>query len=545
MMNHTLGMRRRGIRRATTAIAAASVVVALAACAPSDNGNGAPEEGAADADGESQGSADPDGTIRAGISYELGTNGYDPMTTSAALTVAVNWHTLEGLTELDPATGEPYNALAADGLEEVDETTYTATLRDGAVFHDGTPVTADDVVFSFDRVLDPDNNSLYSQFIPFIESVDAIDDTTVQLNLEYPVGVLEERVAVVKIVPQAAVEEDLDAFDANPIGTGPYEMTDNGAGGTVKLERFDDYTGDHPAQVKELVWDVLPDATARVNALASDSVSAIDSVPYLDIETLEAQGAEVESVQGFGLLFAMFNMSSDNFSDVRNRQALMYAIDMDKVIDTALLGHAEAASSFVQSSHPNYNEAEVVYEYDPEKAKELFEETGLMGEEITMLSTDHDWVAKVTPLIKESLDEIGVKVVLDEGQSAGQYTKIDGGEDYDVLIAPGDPSVFGNDPDLLMRWWYAGDTWTDQRMHWKGQDSYDEIQGLLDDALQETDEAKRQELWNETYDALSREIPLYPLFHRKVPTAWSADDLTGFEPISLTGLSLMDVGLAG
>src|SRR5690625_7734090 len=90
----------------------------------------------------------------------------------------------------------------------------------------------------------------------------------------------------------------------------------------------------------------------------------------------------------------MFNMSSDNFSDVRNRQALMYAIDMDKVIDTALLGHAEAASSFVQTSHPNYNEAEVVYEYDPEKAKELFEETGLMGQEIKMLSNDHDWVAK-------------------------------------------------------------------------------------------------------------------------------------------------------
>src|SRR5690625_2631667 len=225
MMNHTLGMRRRGIRRATTAIAAASVVVALAACAPSDNGNGAPEEGAADADGESQGSADPDGTIRAGISYELGTNGYDPMTTSAALTVAVNWHTLEGLTELDPATGEPYNALAADGLDEVDETTYTAPLRDGAVFHDGTPVTADDVVFSFDRVLDPDNTPRDGQCIPIVGSADASDDTTAQLRLASPVGVLEARAAVAKIVPQAAVEEGLDALAANPCGTGPYEMT--------------------------------------------------------------------------------------------------------------------------------------------------------------------------------------------------------------------------------------------------------------------------------------------------------------------------------
>lgn len=544
MMTHTRGMRRRTLRRATGVLATASMVVALAACAPSDSGADAPDADAGEAEGAGA-AGDADGTIRAGISYELGTNGYDPMTTSAALTIAANWHTLEGLTELDPATGEAYNALAGDGLEEVDETTYTATLREGAVFHDGSPVTADDVVFSFDRVLDPENNSLYSQFIPFIESVEATDDTTVQINLEYPVGLLAERVAVVKVVPQEAVEADLDEFDANPIGTGPYKMTDNGASGTVVLERFDDYTGDHPAQVAELVWDVLPDATARVNALASGTVSAIDSVPYLDIETLEAQGADVESVQGFGLLFAMFNMESENFSDVRNRQALMYAIDMEKVIDTALLGNGEAASSFVQSTHPNYNEAETVYSYDPEKAKALFEETGLMGQDIKMLSTDHDWVAKVTPLIKENLDELGVNVVLDEGQSAGQYTKIDGGEDYDVLIAPGDPSVFGNDPDLLMRWWYAGDTWTDQRMHWKGQDSYDQVQALLDEALQEGDEAARQELWNETYDLLSNEIPLYPLFHRKVPTAWKAEELSGFEPISLTGLSFVDTGLAG
>ena len=277
-MNHTLGMRRRGIRRATTAFAAASVVVALAACAPSDNGNGAPEEGAADADGESQGSGDPDGTIRAGISYELGTNGYDPMTTSVALTVAVNWHTLEGLTELDPANGEPYNALAADGLEEVDETTYTATLREGAVFHDGTPVTADDVVFSFDRVLDPDNNSLYSQFIPFIDSVEATDDTTVQLNLEYPVGVLE-RVAVVKIVPQAAVEEDLDAFDANPIGTGPYEMTDNGRRHREASNASTTTPGTTRPRSRNS-WDVLPRRhRLRVNALASTAFRRSTRVP--------------------------------------------------------------------------------------------------------------------------------------------------------------------------------------------------------------------------------------------------------------------------
>src|SRR5699024_11043579 len=111
------------------------------------------------------GEADPDGHISAAISYELGTNGYDPMTPSAALTVAVNWHTLEGLTELHPVTREVYAALATE-TPSADGTSVDVTLRDGAVFHDGSPVTPEDVVFSFERVLDPANASPYSQVIP-------------------------------------------------------------------------------------------------------------------------------------------------------------------------------------------------------------------------------------------------------------------------------------------------------------------------------------------------------------------------------------------
>ena len=87
-----------------------------------------------------------DGVITAGISYELGTNGYDPMTTSSALTVAANWHTLEGLTELHPATREVYAALASDMPKKVDDTTYEVALRKDAKFTDGSAVTADDVV---------------------------------------------------------------------------------------------------------------------------------------------------------------------------------------------------------------------------------------------------------------------------------------------------------------------------------------------------------------------------------------------------------------
>lgn len=527
--------RRSFLRLTGTMGLAAGLAASLAACAPEEDG--AP----ADAAGTSGGEASESGTITAAISYELGTNGYDPMTTTAALTVAANWHTMEGLTELDPASREVYPALASE-LPAVSEgtTSVDVTLRDGAVFHDGTPVTAEDVVFSFERVLDPENASLYAGFIPFVSGVSAKDDTTVTIELEYPVGVLAERLSVVKIVPKAAAG-DAEAFDANPVGTGPWKMTDNGGvSKVITFERNDDYTGPRPARAATMKWQIIPDPATRTNALQSGSVQAIDSVPYLSIDQLKASSS-VESVQGFGLLFAMFNLSDGNpFADVKARQAFLYALDMDSVIKTGLTGQAEAATAFVHSEHPAHKDASVVYTQDLDKARLLFEEAGVST--FRVLATNHDWVKQCTPIIVENLKAAGVDVQFEEKQSADAYTTIDGKPDaFDVLIAPGDPSVFGNDADLLLRWWYGSDLWTDSRMHWKGSKSYDEVQALLDEGLRATDEQAQTEAWHQIFDLVSEEVPLYPLFHRKSPTGWDEESLVDFEPISLTGLSFVDV----
>ena len=536
MQSHTQEPRsRRSFFTLTASIgAAAGLAATLSACAPGDSGSTTSTATSA------AGSAKADGTIKAAISYELGTNGYDPMTTSAALTVAVNWHTLEGLTEIDPASRTTYAALAKE-LPSADGTTVDVVLRDGAVFHDGTPVTTADVVYSFERVLDEANASLYRQFIPFIDKVTAKDDTTVTFTLKHPTGVFADRLAVVKIVPKAAVEKDKKAFDANPVGTGPWKMTDNGATSKkVVFERFDDYTGPNKARAKAMEWQIIPDASTRTNALQSKSVQVIDSVPYLSIEQLKAT-AQVESAQGFGLLFAMFNNGSSNpFSNLKNRQAFLYAIDMDKVIATGMLGQAEAATSFLQSSHPGYQKASTTYALDAEKAKGLFAETGL--KKFRMLCTDHDWVQKVTPIIQESLKATGVEVVFEQKKSADVYNTIDSDPNaYDVVIAPGDPSVFGNDPDLLVRWWFAGDVWTDKRMHWKGSESHAKVQGLLTKGIEATDEATQKATWGELFNTISDNVPLYPLFHRKAPTGWDASSLVDFKPIPVTGLSLQNV----
>lgn len=535
------------IRRIGLVTAAASMTFALAACAPdqdSSNAQDSSSNGSSSSSGSSDaaaGEVNEEGTIRAAISYELGTNGYDPMTTTAALTLSANWHTLEGLTELDQTDGSTYAALASEVPESGDDTEVTVKLREGAKFSNGNDVTAEDVVYSFERVMDESNESLYASFIDFIESVEKVDETSVKFVLKHPTGVLAERLSTVKIVPKDVVEEDPKAFDNNPIGSGPYTMTDNGgATNTIKFERNEHYNGDRPARSANMEWDIIPDASTRINALQSQQVQAIDAVPYLNVDTVAATN-ELESEQGFGLLFSMFNNNPSNqFSDKNARQAFLYAIDMDKVIENAMQGQATAAKSFLDTEHPNFHEAENVYEHNPEKAKELFEEAGVS--KLRLLATDHDWVKQVSPIIQESLKEAGVEVEFEEKKSSDVYNTIDDKpEAYDVVLAPGDPSVFGSDPNLLMRWWYGNDTWTQTRMHWNDE-GYEKIQTLLEEGLQETDKSKQQEIWNETFDVLSDEVPLYPLFHRKAPSAWDNNTLVDFKPIPVTGLYFLGAG---
>jgi peptide/nickel transport system substrate-binding protein len=511
------------------AAGAMGIVAALSACAgPASTTKPSPSAAA----------LDKNGTIEAGISYALST-GFDPMTTTGAVTVAANWHVFEGLVELDPVTREVYAALASE-LPAVSGRKITATIRDGAVFHDGTPVTTDDVVFSFERVLNPANNSLYLTFLPFLESVKKIDGTTVELTLKDEFSLALERLSVVKIVPKALVEANLAGFDALPVGTGPFKMLTATKDDKITFERFDAYTGSRPALAAAMTWNLLSDAAARVTAAESGRVQAIEDVPYIDVDRL-GSSLEVESVQSFGQLFMMFNCSVAPFDDKRVRQAFRYAIDYDKLITTGMLGQATAATSYLQKEHPSYKKASTIYSYDVKKAKKLLKEAGVENLSITLLATDTSWVKDVLPLIKEDLDAIGIPTTLDINQSGAQYKKVDEGG-LQVMVAPGDPSVFGNDADLLLRWWYGATTaWPTKRYRWADSEEFATITEKLDAAVAERDAKKQAAIWGEVFDIIAEECPVYPLVHRKLPSAWDKDALSGFAPVSFTGLSFLDV----
>ncbi|MFD7861017.1 ABC transporter substrate-binding protein [Streptomyces sp. NPDC057682] len=524
------GVERRTFLRYTGAIGAAAAITAgLSACGgPSSTTDGSAGKGS--------------GTdlIEAGLSYALST-GFDPMITSGATPYAANMHIFEGLVDLDPATLVARPALATEMPKKINATTYRATLRKGATFHDGSPVTADDVVFSFERILDPKNASLMAQFVPFIDTVAAVDAGTVEFKLKYPFALFPSRIAVARIVPKKVVEADVKGFDAKPVGSGPYKFVSATREDKIVFEKFDAYNGPHPAKAKKMIWRLISDPSARVSAMRSGRVQAIEDVPYIDVAGLSGS-ARTESVQSFGLLFLMFNTADKRFADKRVRQALHYALDTEKIIKTAMVGNAAAATGYVPATHPDYHKAATVYTHDVAKAKQLLAEAGVKNLKFTVLTADTGWVKDIAPLIKESWAAAGIDATLNIAQSAAQYAKVDNG-DFEVLVAPGDPSVFGNDVDLLMRWFYYG-FWPEKRYAWSKTPAYKQVKKLLDQAAAAADEATRKQLWGQITDLVADEVPLYPILHRKLPTAWNEKSLTGFKPLPTTGLSFLDVARA-
>lgn len=480
-------------------------------------------------------------SIEAGIAYAIST-GFDPLTSSGASSYAANLHIFEGLVDLHPATRQPYLALAGKEPEMKDDVTYHITLREGAVFHDGKPVTTEDVVYSFERILDPAKASLFAQFIPFIESVKALDDKTVEFKLKYPFALFKERLTIVKIVPKHIVEAGQSAFDAKPIGSGPFKFVSATKDDRIVFAANPAYNGIYPAKVEKMTWFLLSDDAARVTAQESGRIQAIESVPYLDAQRLKRRN-KVESVQSFGLLFLMFNCEKAPFNNPKVRQALHYGLDTQKLIDIVFLGNAKAATSYVQDTHPDYVKAQTQYDFDKAKAESLLADAGVTELKFQLLTTDHAWVKECAPLILESWNALkGVKVTLQHLQSGALYgAHVDKGN-FDVVVAPGDPSVFGNDLDLLLSWWYRGDVWPKRRFRWADTPEYAEIQKLLDQAVRATSHEAAKEAWRNAINIIAEQVPLYPIVHRKLPTAWNDKQLTDFQPLPTTGLSFIGVG---
>ena len=150
-----------------------------------------------------------------------------------------------------------------------------------------------------------------------------------------------------------------------------------------------------------------------------------------------------------------------------------------------------------------------MFTYDPEKAKELLKEAGVDSIDITLLTTDHPWITALAPQVKNDLDAVGIHTTIQSEASSSLYANNTDVEDpqFDAVLAPGDPSVFGNDPDLLMNWWYGDNSWTQKRTQWNGSEGYTALHELLDAAVARLREEERTRTLPVVVLTSSREEP--------------------------------------
>ncbi|WP_302384298.1 ABC transporter substrate-binding protein [uncultured Adlercreutzia sp.] len=478
-------------------------------------------------------------TLTAAVAYE----GSDPnpIGTSSGVFLAAGWHVFEGLYELNMHTYRAECGLAADAPVQIDDLEYEVTLREDTVFSDGSPLTSADVVNAFERNGESD---LYGAFLSFITAVSAPDERTVRFKLNAPMGsVLQERLALVRVFPATITDEELAS---KPVGSGPwcYETINAADGGRISFTANHRYTGPWPATCERMEWSVLLDDTRRTDELIDKDVMVMEAAPVVRAEELADAGATVEWVPGFNLPFLMFNCEKPPFDDVRVRQALLYAIDVDSLIGTYMAGHARAATSLLPDYFRHYHRAATVYSYDPEKARKLLAEAGVDELALTLRANDN-WVSTLAPAIAEDWKAVGVtaEVVLLDTTAlfADLSTEPEPGTllPFDVVLSPGDPSCFGNDADLIISWWYGDNVWTRARSRWATTPAFAEVAELLAEARSKTSEDEQQPLWNQCFDIIAAEVPLYPLFHRETATAWWTAQLDDYDPISATGLNFL------
>ncbi len=521
---------RRGFLVGTAATGALAAIT-LSGCSSGDEENSSGDSESSSSETTEEDTPVTANAINAACAYS--STDYDPVGNNSALMLAATWHVFEGLYDLDLHTYKPYDALASGDPTKISDTEYEVSLREGAKFSNGEEVKAADVVHSFELNMEDDT---YGALLEFIDSVTEKDDTTITFTLKYPFELLlKGRLSVVKIFPASLSEDDRKTM---PIGSGPwkYDTIDGTDGGQITFAPNNEYNGIYPANNESMNWSILLSNDSRAAAITDGKVQVIESVTDTDTSEIESADATIEFVPGFAQPFLMFNTKKPPFNDKRVRQAIYYAIDVDKMIANQMEGHATAVTGFLPETYKNYHRASTVYTLDTEKARSLLEEAGQTNLSFELI-VNNNWVNALAPQIQEDLKTVGATVTINE--TSIDWEELAGADDilpYDVILTSGDPSCFGNDPDLLMTWWYGDNVWTQGRSCWKDTEAWKELQTLLQQARESTDSEEQQEIWNQCFDIIAEEVPLYPLFHCQIATAYMEDKIENFEPISTTGL---------
>ena len=314
-----------------------------------------------------------------------------------------------------------------------------------------------------------------------------------------------------------------DAVSGKVVGSGPYKVVEQAPLSHTRFEKFADYNGPRPAVYKTMLWNSIVEAAPRVAKIsgAKPAAQIVENIPAANADQLQKDGREVEFADGGNNLWLMFNTPHAPFNDKLVRQALHHAVDREKMIEVGLKGKGTAGTSFINPKLPLSQPAANDLGYDPDKAKDLLRQAGVANLSVTLSTTNTTLVADCVNVIKEGWDAIGVTTTLDTQDTKALFSKLDSGFDFQVVATTQNAEQFGNDPDLLIRYYYAGAGVVPKYAKWAGPDA-EALLALLDQAAQETDDGKREKLTKKVLDMLADQAVVYPLVFTQLGTAWDA-----------------------
>ena len=342
----------------------------------------------------------------------------DPQALNNGTTTSVLYNVFSNLVKYDDA-GEIVMDLAESYELLEDQVTWEFKIREDAVFHDGTPVTAEDVAWSLTRVMTDESSSDYMNFSPLAEAV-AVDDYTVHVVSKDPYPIMLQLLCKggAAVLPKAYFEENgEEAWLANPIGSGPYQLTEYVKDDHVTLVPFADYYGEQNPDWEEVIFRVVPESSTRVGELIAGNVDAVNMVIPTEWERVNGnEGTAVVNGPSTRVYQLALKTDKGPTADLRVRQAIDLAIDDQTIVDTILQGAGTPMLTRIPSGVNGCNEDLVgKYNYDPERAKELLAEAGYpegFSMKIEAPTGRYTMDAEISQAIVAMLSQVGITVDL-------------------------------------------------------------------------------------------------------------------------------------
>ena len=452
-------------------------------------------------------------------------------------------------TEIEPGLAEKWE-VSDDAL------TYTFTLREGIKFHDGTDFNAEAVVKNFERWAKSHDEATFAYYFSMfggfegdeghvIKEVKAQDEKTVVITLNRPQAPFLKNIAMstFAMASPTAFEKDGENFTKNPVGTGPFKFKSWKAKDTIELVKNEDYWQEGLPKLDGVKFKVIPDNSARLNALIKGEIDLMDGLNPSDMGKVNNDSKlQLFERPSMNVGYFGFNTEKEPFNKKEVRQAISHLINKQDIITNFYEGTAEPAKNPMPPSVSGYNDEITDYEYDVEKAKELLKKAGYeKGFEMDLwaMPVARPYMPngqKVAEAIQASLKQVNIEAKIVNEEWAPYLEKVQAGEAPSFMLGwTGD----NGDADNFLYTLLDKDT--------IGANNYSrynnkEVHKLLLEAQSTADEDKRNELYKQAQVIIHEDAPWVPLVHSK-PQLAGTKTIKGFFPHPTGSQSFIDVSM--